>query len=420
MDHTSAARFEQKEFEHHLKNRLIPFWSAMRDQENGGFYGYMGHDLALEKEADKGCILMSRITWFFSNAFMLLGDRELLDHARHGYEFLSEHCFDPEYGGIYWSVSSDGHPADTVKHTYNQAFAVYALSSYYEASGDTGALQKALGLFRLIEEKMKDDLGYLEAFDRVFRPVSNEKLSENGVEAFRTMNTHLHVMEAYTELLRVLEKRDSAEEKAGAEAELRAVWKALDGICRIFADRMWNPREERADVFFDRDWNSLIDLWSSGHDIESSWLAERAAEILVKTARRPEDQREAEEIAGKILAITDAMARHVYEKAFVRDSIVSEFEEGRPAPGRIWWVQAEGVVGFLNAFGRHPENTAYLRAAEDVWNFVKQYFLDPREGSEWFWDVTEAFLPTDKPIVEPWKCPYHNGRMCFEVMKRNG
>lgn len=400
------------EIENHLKNTLIPFWSAMEDQVNGGFYGYMDHDLALQKEADKGCILMSRITWFFSNAYMLLGDRDLLDKARHGYEFLSDYCFDPEYGGIYWSVTCEGLPADTVKHTYNQAFAIYALSSYYDASGDPGALRKALALFHLIEEKMKDNKGYLEAFDRYFRPVSNEKLSENGVEAFRSMNTHLHVMEAYTELLRVLQKRTG-----GAEM-LREIWEALAWTCRLFSDRMWNPVAERAEVFFDRDWNSLINLWSSGHDIESSWLADRTVEILRKTAMNREEEMEAEEIAGKVHTMTGAMARHVYEKAFLRNSIVSEFERGNPAPGRVWWVQAEAVVGFLNFFGKYPEKTEYLTAAETIWNFIKKYFLDRRENSEWFWFITEEFLPSDKPIVEPWKCPYHNGRMCFEVIKR--
>ena len=400
------------EIENHLKNTLIPFWSAMEDQVNGGFYGYMDHDLALQKEADKGCILMSRITWFFSNAYMLLGDRDLLDKARHGYEFLSDYCFDSEYGGIYWSVTCEGLPADTVKHTYNQAFAIYALSSYYDASGDPGALRKALALFHLIEEKMKDNKGYLEAFDRYFRPVSNEKLSENGVEAFRSMNTHLHVMEAYTELLRVLQKR------TGGADMLREIWEALSWTCRLFSDQMWNPVAERAEVFFDRDWNSLINLWSSGHDIESSWLADRTVEILRKTAMNREEEMEAEEIAGKVHTMTGAMARHVYEKAFLRNSIVSEFERGNPAPGRVWWVQAEAVVGFLNFFGKYPEKTEYLTAAETIWNFIKKYFLDRRENSEWFWYITEEFLPSDKPIVEPWKCPYHNGRMCFEVIKR--
>lgn len=406
------------EIEKHLLERLVPFWSRLADQENGGFYGFVDHDLTVRKDAVKGCILMSRITWFFSNAYRLFGDSGCLDKATHGYAFISQHCFDPEYGGVYWSVTDRGDPSDTTKHTYNQAFAIYALSSYYAATGDAEALKKAILLFDLIEEKMKDESGYLEAFDRCFRPVSNEKLSENGVEAFRSMNTHLHVMEAYTELLRVLAERGTGEDDAVREGIRRKVWEALAGTCRIFLDKIWNTEKKRAEVFFDRDWNSLIDLWSSGHDIETSWLADLAAGTLLDAAFTQSEQEEAQALAGEIGEVTGTMAAQVYEKAFVRNSIISEFENGIAAPGRVWWVQAEAVVGFLNAFDKFPGETKYLTAAERIWNFIKQYFLDRREDAEWFWDITETFLPTDKPVVEPWKCPYHNGRMCFEVIKR--
>lgn len=407
----------RQEIETHLKEKLIPFWSSLRDRENGGFCGYVDRDLAVDRDADKGCILMSRITWFFSNAYLLLGDESLLDMARHGYEFLTKHCFDEDYGGVYWSVTADGKPADTTKHTYNQAFAIYALASYFDASGDRNALEKALELFNIIEERMRDEAGYLEAFDRSFRPASNEKLSENGVEAGRSMNTHLHVMEAYTELLRVLSKA-CAENASSFADDRRRVFEELHFVCRIFLRRMWNADRERAEVFFDRDWNSLIDLWSSGHDIESSWLADRAAEILLAGAATEEEAASAGTLAQGIHRVTGIMARRVYEDAFKKDSVISEFENGIPAPGRTWWVQAEAVVGFLNAFGKAPEKTEYGEAARRVWDFIGKYFIDPREKAEWFWSVSEELLPSDKPIVEPWKCPYHNGRMCFEAMKR--
>ena len=402
------------EIEEHLRKKLIPFWAGLQDEENGGFYGYVDRGLVADKEADKGCILMSRITWFFSNAYRTLGNPALLAQARHGYEFLRDHCFDREYGGIYWSVTFRGEPSDTIKHTYNQAFAIYALSSYFAASGDPEALDRALDLFHLVEDRMKDEGGYLEAFDMRFQPSSNEKLSENGVEAVRSMNTHLHVMEAYTELLRVLTEK----KPAVRESERRAVRQALCGVCRIFTEKMWNPALGRVEVFFDHEWKSLIDLWSSGHDIESSWLADRAADILTAGAFSEEEKQAAADISRKIHAATEVMARQVYEKAFVRDSVVTEFENGIPAPGRVWWVQAETVVGFLNAYGKNPDRKEYLEAAEKTWDFIRNRFVDQREGAEWFWDLKEDFLPTDKPIVEPWKCPYHNGRMCFEVMER--
>ena len=163
----------------------------------------MGSDLRIDPEAVKGCILNSRITWFFSSAATLLGDKSLLEEAAHAYAFMKDACLDREYGGMYWSVTCDGKPADTTKHTYNQAFTIYALAAYYEASGDPEALRMALDLYGIIETRCRDEGGYLEAYDRQFRPASNEKLSENGVMATRTMNTLLHVFEAYTELYRV-------------------------------------------------------------------------------------------------------------------------------------------------------------------------------------------------------------------------
>ena len=405
------------EAENHLKETLIPFWAGLKDEKYGGFCGYVDHDLNADRDAEKGCILMSRIIWFFANAFLVLGDRRLLELSGHGYEFLAAHCFDKDAGGVYWSVLCDGTPADTTKHTYNQAFTIYALSSYYKASGDAEALRKAVAIFRLIEDKMKDGGGYLEAFDRYFRPASNEKLSENGVMAVRTMNTHLHVMEAYTELLDAVMTENENEAVCG-KADRKEIRKALLFVCQIFLSRMWNPGAKRVEVFFDHEWNSLIDLWSSGHDIESSWLCDRAADVLTAASETEEELREVQDLAERIHGATAVMAEQVLDKACRRNSVISEFEKGKPSAGRIWWVQAEAVVGFLNAYGKNPEQVRYREAAEDIWEFIKTFFVDRREGSEWFWDLDEDMKPTRKPIVEPWKCPYHNGRMCFEAIRR--
>ncbi len=200
------------EMRQHLTKDIIPFWQKLRDEVYGGFYGYMGAELAVDEKAVKGCILNSRILWFFSNAVLTLKDKTLLSDAAHAYRFMKEHCLDKEYGGVFWSVSYDGEPEDVTKHIYNQAFAIYALSAYYAASRDVEALKTAFSLFSLIEEKGFDEGGYKEALDRTFAPAANDKLSENGVMADRTMNTLLHVFEAYTELYRV-----SGEEKAFAE-----------------------------------------------------------------------------------------------------------------------------------------------------------------------------------------------------------
>lgn len=384
----------KEEIKNHLVSAIIPFWKNLRDDEFGGYYGYMDYDLKLNKKAEKGCILNSRITWFFSNAYTLLKDESLLKEADHGYAFLKDHCIDKENGGIYWSMNYDGTPLDTTKHTYNQAFCIYALSSYYEASGKEEALDLAKELFAMIEEKCTDDQGYLEAFTRDFKPESNEKLSENGVLAEKTMNTLLHVLEAYTELYRV--------------SKDEAVKERLEWIMDVFADKVYNPQLKRQEVFFDKNYNSIIDLHSYGHDIETAWLMDRTLEVVND-----------ESYTKKISPITKTLTENIYNVAFDGRSLSNECDKGVVDTNRVWWVQAETVVGFLNGYEKDPSKTQYKEAAEATWQFIKDYVIDKRSGSEWFWLVRQDGTPVEgEPIVEPWKCPYHNGRMCMEVMRR--
>ena len=384
-----------EEVKEHLLHTIIPFWKNLRDNEHGGYYGWLGYDLALDKKAVKGCILNSRITWFFANAYTLLKDESLLDEAKHGFAFMKDYCFDKENGGIYWSITYDGKPEDTTKHTYNQAFCIYALSSYYEASKDEEALAMAKELFHIIEEKCTDEVGYLEAFDREFHLIENDKLSENGVIADKTMNTLLHVFEAYTELYRV-----------SKDAEVK---KCLEWILDTIADKIYNPALHRQEVFFDKNYNSILDLHSYGHDIETAWLMNRGVDVLGEEAYQK-----------KMGPIIDDLTAQVYKVAFDGHSLANECEKGVVNTHRIWWVQAETVIGFLNGYQRNPEKKEYLEAAKSEWQFIKDYVIDKREGSEWFWEVDENGKPyPDRPIVEPWKCPYHNGRMCIEVIRRD-
>ena len=384
-----------EEIRNHLTDCIIPFWKKLRDDENGGYYGYMDHDLKVDKKAVKGCILNSRITWFFANAYMTLKDESLLEEAKHGYEFMQKYCVDKEKGGVYWSVGYDGTPEDTTKHTYNQAFSIYALSSYYDASGDEEALKTAMDLFHIIEERCMDEIGYKEAFDREFKEIENDKLSENGVIAEKTMNTLLHVFEAYTELYRVSKNAD--------------VKKRLEWILDTIADKIYNPKLHRQEVFFDREMNSILDLHSYGHDIETAWLIRRGTDILGEKSYE-----------DKMLPIILDLTSQVYKVAFDGNSLANECEKGVVDQNRIWWVQAETVIGFLNGYALAPEHTEYLEAAKAEWNFIKEHVVDKRPGSEWFWDVNrKGESVDDKPIVEPWKCPYHNGRMCMEVIRRS-
>ncbi len=406
MAETAKLAAEAKE---HLLGKIVPFWRSLRDDARGGWYGYVSYDLKTDREAVKGCILNSRITWFFSNVYLccreglITGEdcrkygfspEDMKAEAEHGYTFLRERCLDRVNGGIYWSLYADGTPEDTTKHTYNQAFGIYALSSCYEALGDEEALRLALELFELIEGKCRDDVGYLEAFTVDFQPESNEKLSENGVMAAKTMNTLLHVFEAYTQLYRV--------------SGNQRVRERLEWIMDTFADKVYNPERHRQEVFFDENYNSIIDLHSYGHDIETAWLIDLGVRVLGNPAYEK-----------KLTPITRDLTAQIYKTAFDGHSLANECERGVVNTHRIWWVQAESVIGFLNGYGQDGSHREYLEAALSQWEFIKDHVVDRRQGSEWFWEVDEAGNPyPDRPIVEPWKCPYHNGRMCMEVLRR--
>ncbi len=383
-----------EEFKYHLCNKLIPFWKNLKDDEYGGFYGYMDSDLVLDKRAEKGCILNSRILWFFSNAYMTLKDESLKEYADHAYAFLTDHCLDKQNGGVFWSLDHKGEPLDTTKHTYNQAFAIYALSSYYDAFKNPEAIKLASDLFRLVENKCKDEVGYKEAQSKEFFAIENDKLSENGVMADRTMNTLLHVFEAYTEFFRVSRRNEVAE---------RLKW-ILDTV----GLKIFNPAKRRQEVFFDNNMESLIDLHSFGHDIETAWLVDRGTEVL------------GDDHYKKLMApITNTLEAEIYDCAYYNHSLANESENGDVNEWRSWWVQAEAVVGFYNAWQKRPDEIKYREAALDIWEFIKTKLTDKRDGGEWFWRLDKDGKPDmEKPIVEPWKCPYHNGRLCIEMMKR--
>lgn len=377
-----------------LTKKLLPFWQGLRD-ENGGYYSYLDFDLCLDKQAEKGCILNSRILWFFSQAAMTLKDDSLIPYARHAYNFLREKCLDQEQGGVYWSVTHDGKPLDDTKHTYNQAFAIYALSAYYRLTKEKDALELAHKLFLLIEDRCTDQGGYLEAFTRDFRPASNEKLSENGVMATRTMNTLLHVFEGYAGLYEA--------------AQDPQVATAMGRILNIYAGKIYNVNRHRQEVFFDGEYNSLIDLTSYGHDIESSWLIDWGCALL-----RNED------LSQTIAAIDSDLADSVLKSAFDGRSLANECERDVVDGHRVWWVQAEALLGFVNEFIKHPDRTDCRDAAAELWKYINEKVVDPRPGSEWFWRLEADGTPDrEKPIVEPWKCPYHNGRMCMELIRRD-
>ena len=379
--------------EAHLRQHIIPFWEGLIDRKNGGFISLVPYDLKGDENAPKGCILNSRILWFFSQGAVTLNDPALLPYANQAYAMLCR-MTDEKNGGVFWSLNADGSVADGTKHTYNQAFAVYALSAYYRLTGKNEALERAIALYNVIETKCRDEGGYLEAFTADWQPESNEKLSENGVMAERTMNTLLHVLEGLTGLYQVW-----------PDEGLRG---HLYEILRIFEDKVYNPEKKRQEVFFDHEYRSLIDLHSYGHDIETSWLTEKTLEALHDDA-----------LTARIRPILLALAEKTYEAAWRENGFLNECEKGVDDTDRVWWVQAEALVGFLNAWEKTGDEK-YLSAAESQWKYIETALIDPRQGSEWFWSVHADGTPDEtQPIVSPWKCPYHNGRMIFEVLERS-
>lgn len=383
-----------REAKKELTEHILPFWNRLEDTERGGFYGYMDHDLKLDKNAEKGVILHSRILWFYSNCYLVLKDAECLKKAKGCYDFMVRYCVDREYGGVYWSVNADGSPKDDMKHTYCQAFFIYALSSYYDASRDESALRLALEMFETVEDRCTDEVAYLEAMSRKWETVENDALSENGLMADKTMNTTLHLLEAYTELYRV-----SGDERVADRLKFQL---------RLFLDRIYFKEDARLLVFFNKNLNVIGDIHSYGHDIEATWLLDRACEVLG-------DERFTEEVSE----MNKKIVAHIAQIAYKDGSLLNERDKTEINTWRIWWVQAEGVVGFLNAYQKY-ENAEYMDIARNIWEYIKKEIIDRREGGEWFSQVDENGDPARfKPTVDPWKCPYHNGRMCLEIIRRS-
>lgn len=381
----------------HLTQDILPFWLHLADRDKGGWHGYVGMNLQVDKDYFKGCILHSRILWTFSTAARLLGNPEYFEAAKHALRFMEKFA-DHEHGGVFWSVTPDGVPLDTTKHTYCQAFAVYGLSAYARATGDKAALDRAMELFEIIEGPCSDEGGYGEAFNADFTPAGNEKLSDNpklmerGETAARTMNTLLHVLEAYAELYRA--GKDERVRKAGA--------KCLERFLHV----MYSPAQRRLEVFYDKDYRSLLDMQSYGHDIEGSWLIWDAVEAMIP---------EAEQAPYRAMCIN--LADAVHARAFTDAGVDNEIVEGEVENTRVWWVQGESLLGFDNAW-RLTGEEKFAKAAEHQWEVLKRFIIDPREGSEWFGYATIEGKPIAKPIVDEWKCPYHNGRMCLRMIEK--
>lgn len=382
-----------------LQKNILRFWlDKMVDQEHGGFYGRIDGHEHLHADAEKGAILNARILWAFSAAYRVLGDKTYLEAASRAKHYIIDYFIDPEYGGLYWSLDCNGKPLDTKKQFYAIGFAIYGMSEYARATGDAEALKVAIDLYRCIEEHALDHEynGYIEAMTRDWQPIADMRLSELDANYPKSQNTHLHIIEPYTNLYRVW-KSD----------ELKA---SLHNLIDIFTDRILNPETHHLDLFFDMDWKRGAGaLESYGHDIECSWLIHEAALVLGDA-----------EVLKKVEPIVEMVAK-ASEKGLNADgSMVHEanLDTGYVDSDLHWWVQAEAVVGFFNIYQYFGDESA-LQKAQHCWTYIKENLID-NENGEWHWSRRkDGTLNLDDDKAGFWKCPYHNSRMCLEIIERS-
>lgn len=384
-----------------LESNLLPFWrERCVDHDRGGFIAEMANDGTVREDAPRGLILNARLLWTFSALYRQLGDERDLELARRAFDILDSRFRDREHGGYVWRIDASGDPLDRTKKIYGQAFCIYALSELHLATGEEEPLATAQQLFELIERHAYDaeSGGYIEARAGDWSATDDLQLSDKDMVAAKSMNTHLHLLEAYTNLVFAI-------------IDPRVVMR-LDELIGIFGRHI--IRRENGgfhlDHFFDQAWNLQSDTRTYGHDIEAAWLLCEAAEAL-----RGEELRE----SANLWAIE--LARSTLAEGLDADGgLAYEGRSGSVINGdRDWWCQAEAVVGFWHAFELTRE-PAFADAAVGVWEFIKRAMVDEVHG-EWFWRVhSDGAVDATEPKVSEWKGPYHSVRMCLEMMRRLG
>lgn len=380
--------------ENELKQNILPFWLQHAvDPCTGRFHGEISNDLRVNPHADRGALLTCRILWTFSAAYRTHGDRAYLQMADRAYNDLVATFRDDQHGGLFWSTAADGEPRLTRKQTYGQAFGIYALAEYTRATRRSAPLEFAIALFHLIEANARDTEhgGYFEAFARDWSPVEDQRLSEVDLNEPKSQNTLLHVMEAYTNLLRVWPEE--------------ALRRAQTALIDLMLTRVINPTTHHLGLFFSSDWKPRSDRISYGHDIEASWLLTEAAEVLGDTA-----------LLARVRPAALKIAETTLSDGVDHDGAI--FNEGGPDgvtdTKREWWPQAEAVVGFLNAAQLSGGDDRFVEAALRTWDVIDRVLIDRKHG-EWFRFATrDGLVSRDEPKISFWKCPYHNGRTCLE------
>jgi mannobiose 2-epimerase len=393
-----------KEVTDEVQNDILKFWiDNAVDEENGGFFGSISDNLSVNKTAPKGAVLLSRILWTYSQAFIVFGKPEYIKMAERAYAYLIEHAVDKKNGGVFWLLDHKGQPLESKKQIYAHAFAIYALVEYFGATKNIDALNHAVDLFNLLEKHANDKKykGYYDACDMVWKLPDDMSLSMKDLNCRKSMNTNLHVLEAFTNLAR--HSSFISDNKTVMLIENR-----LKELIDVTIDHIVDNSTYHFMMYFDDEWNSLKDHISYGHDIEGSWLLYEAAVVCGD-----------KDLIDRTKEISIKMAETTYNEGIDKDgAIVNDGDKnGITDPSRDWWPQAEAMVGFFNAYELTGEKK-YLNASLNVWNFVKSKFIDKKYG-EWYWSVDEnGIYKGSLEKTGMWKCPYHNSRTCFEIIRR--
>lgn len=393
--HQKTAEFKT-ELSAELDN-ILGYWASHAiDEEHGGFYGKIDDDNHVYTGVPKGSVLNARILWSFSAGYNQTKNAVYLRAADRAYQYITDHIIDKQYGGVYWTVDGDGNKLDTKKQVYACAFAIYGLSEYYKATDLQEALQAAVDLFHVLVEKSfdADKTGYLEAFTEDWQAIDDLRLSAKDANEKKTMNTHLHVLEGFTNLYRVWPDN--------------ALRSQIILLLNNFLDHFIDAGTGHLRLFFDEDWNSRSTLISYGHDIEATWLLLEAAGVINEPLM-------IEKLNTLAIKISDATMEGLDEDG----GLYYEYEpaENHLIREKHWWVQAENMVGFVNTW-QITGNEKYLDIAIKSWKYIKDKILDKQNG-EWFWGIDEngkVMQGEDKAGL--WKCPYHNSRACMEVVSR--
>jgi cellobiose epimerase len=381
-----------------LFGHLMPFWCGPAvDHEQGGWMAWLSNDLKPDRTQPKGLIVNSRILWAFSAVHRAKADPLYKQMADRAFDFVMNKFWDEELGGAFWRLNDAGQVIDDSKKIYGQAFYIYALSEYHHAFGAPAALARAKETFELIERHAHDAKhgGYAEVCRRDWSEAGSEaRLSDKDMNEKKSMNNHLHVLEAYTNLYRVW-KNSRVEER-------------LRELIQLFQDRILDLHTQHLHHFFDEQWRVRSDTYTFGHDIEGTWLLCEAAEVLGDAP-----------LLQRVQGIALRMAEVALKEGIENDGgLCYEGKGGKTIDhGKECWPQAEAVIGFLNAF-QISGDPKYFLAARRTWDFIEHHLVDRVHG-EWFWRITpEGQVDATLPKVSEWKGPYHGSRACLETLHR--